>query len=331
MASRTREALRHAVDFEQELRAANALYSKGGEEGERALRKMDEGQAWPEILASWKWVSEHYAENEKAARLCSSYPFVGELLVYLRLPPKDRIRWCEAGAAAARRIKDQHAEAAHLHKLAMAYLDLGEFRKAIPWLKHAVAINRKIRKPAYAAGDLGGLGLAYAGLEDHRRAISYYNKALAIYRATDNEDARWGEGIYLSNLAESIRALGDPLKAISLHQQALAINRQNKDVHSEAYALCNLGKAYADLGQHEHAQRSFEQSLDIARRFRVRQSEAYALFESGRSYWAMGRREEAIDAAKEALTIFEDIEDFYVLRTRKQLAKWQSEPRKATA
>jgi tetratricopeptide (TPR) repeat protein len=102
-------------------------------------------------------------------------------------------------------------------------------------------------------------------------------------------------------------------------------------VHSEASALCNLGKAYADLGQHEHAQRSFEQSLDIARRFRVRQSEAYALFESGRSYWAMGRREEAIDAAKEALTIFEDIEDFYVLRTRKQLAKWQPEPRKATA
>ena len=312
----------HASYFETVLRDANDLYSKGGETEKGAWKKFYMA-SWPQILFWQDWLAHHYTENDEAARLCSSYPFVGELLVYLRLPPRDRIKWGEVAVAAAHRIKDQHAEAAHLHKLAMAYLDIGEFRLAIPYLKRGVVINRKIKRPAYEASDLGGLGLAYAGMEDHRRAVIFYKKALTIFRAAGNADARWGEGIYLSNLAESWRALGNPRKAVALHQEALKINREVEDVNSEGYALSNLGKAYADLGEHEIAQTCFNQSLAIARKFKVRQSEGYALVESSRSLWIMGRREEAIDTAKDALSIFESLEDFYSIRTRKQLNQWQ--------
>ncbi len=41
----------------------------------------------------------------------------------------------------------------------------------------------------------------------------------------------------------------------------------------------------------------------------------------------MGRREEAIDTAKDALSIFESLEDFYAIRTRKQLNEWQKKIR----
>jgi tetratricopeptide (TPR) repeat protein len=306
MSTRGREALERASYFEKVLRKANDLYSKGGQKGTSALQQID-SELWPHILESQKWAAQNYTENVEAAKLASSYPFVGELLVYLRLPPSDRVRWGEAAAAAARRIKDRHAEAAHLHKLAMACLDMGEFRRAIPYLKQGVVINRKIKRPAYEASDLGGLGLAYAGLEDYRRAVHFYNKALTIFRATRNPDARWGEGIYLGNLAEAWRAMGDPRKAIALHQEALKINREVKDVHSEGYGLGNLGKSYADLGDHESAQRCFNENLAIARKLNVRQSEAYALFESSRSLWKTGRRKEAIETAKEALVIFESI------------------------
>jgi len=37
----------------------------------------------------------------------------------------------------------------------------------------------------------------------------------------------------------------------------------------------------------------------------------------------MGRHQEAIETAKEALVIFESLEDFYAIRTRKQLIEWQ--------
>jgi tetratricopeptide (TPR) repeat protein len=310
-----------ARSYEKELSRANALYSKGGEEGQKALTRVT-SELWSNILESQRWLAQNYKKNREAARLCSSYPFVGELLVYLRLPPKTRLQWGEAAAAAARRINDRDAEAAHRHKLGMAYIDLGQFKKAIPHLKRGAALNRMIRRPAYEGSDFGGLGLAYAGLKDHRKAIRFYEKALAIFRRTRNADARWGQGIYLSNLAESWRALGNPRKAIPLHEEALKINREVEDVNSEGYALGNLGKAYVDLGEHERAQECFEKNLAIARKFKVPQSQGYALFESSRLQWKMGKRSDAIETAKEALAIFESIQDFYRFRTRQRLKKW---------
>ena len=313
--------LNHATVFEQILREANDAYSKE-EDIPQVIERLDE-EWWSEIQEAQEWTSQHSAENDEAARLCSSYPFVGELLVYLRLPPKERIRWGEAAVAAARRIKDRPAEAAHLHKLAMAYLDLGEFQRAIPYLKEGAAINREIQRAEYEAADLGGLGLAYAGLEDHPWAIHFYDKALAIYRVT--AEARWGEGIYLSNLAESWRALGDAPKAIALHEEALKINREVKDHRSEGYTLCNLGKAYATLGDHDRALKILEESLVVARDSKDQQCEGYALFETSRSLWALERRKEAIETAEEALSIFNRIEDFYANRTRQQLEGWRNQ------
>src|SRR5262249_59244918 len=127
---------------------------------------------------------------------------------------------------------------AELQRLAMAYIDLGQFERAIPYLEEGAAINHDIERPEYEAADLGGLGLAYAGLEDHRRAIHFYEQALAVYRVTP--DARWGEGIYLSNLGESWRAIGDAPRAITLHEEAWGINREMGDRRSEGYTLCNL-------------------------------------------------------------------------------------------
>jgi tetratricopeptide (TPR) repeat protein len=321
---RSRVELRHAGLAEKDLREANLLYAKGGEESRRMLREK-EGELWPRIRRAQAWTAKHYLGNVRAARLCSSYPFVGELLVYLRLSPSERLRWGEAAVAAARRIKDRHAEAAHRHKLAMACLDIGEFRRAIPNLKQGAAINRKIKRPAYEASDYGGLGLAYAGLGEHARAIEFYDKALDLFRATGNADARWGEGVYLSNLGESWRASGDARKAITFHEEALRINREVGDINSEGYALGNLGKAYADLGEHERALEYFDRNLKIARGSEARQSEGYALFESSYSRWALGRRREAIESAKDALEIFKRIEDFYEIRTRKQLEQWCKE------
>jgi tetratricopeptide (TPR) repeat protein len=321
------DQINRAIAYETMLGEANARYAKGGEEGEEALKEIT-SETWTQIEGLQRWLAKNYRKNREIARLCSSYPFVGELLIYLRLAPKTRIQWGEAAAAAARLIKDRHAEAAHQHKLAMAYIDLGQFKKAIPHLKRGAALNRMIKRPAYEGSDFGGLGLAYAGLNDPRKAIRYYEKAIAIYRATpNNEDARWGEGIYLSNLAESWRALGDPRKAIALHEEALKINREVKDVNSEAYAHGNLGKAYADVGEHERALECFQKQLAMAGENEVPQSEGYAYFELGRLLWKMGKRKQAIENAENALEKFETTQDFYTSRTKQLLKKWRKEER----
>jgi len=201
-------------------------------------------------------------------------------------------------------------------------MDRGEVSRAIEYLERAAAINRDIERPEYEAADLGALGLAYAALEEHRKAIEFYRQALAIYRTLDTADARWGEGIYLSNFGESCTAIGKPRTAIKLHQRALRMNRELQDRRSEGYALGNLGRAHAALGEHPRALELFEQNLAIARDMVDPQSEGYALFGSSLSLWAVGERAEAIAKAKKSLQIFEMIEDACATKVRRQLEQW---------
>jgi len=320
MPSRREASLRHAVHYGTVLRAADDLYLQGGEALIRSLKLFD--VEWQNLQLAQAWTAAHTEEDEEAARLCSQYPYVGEMLIYLRLRARDRIKWGEAALIASRRVKDQYAESAHLHKLALALIDLGEFDRAIDYLLQAVAINREIKRHEYEASDLGALGLAYAALGKHRKAIKLYRQALAIYHTID---ARWGEGIYLSNLADSYTAMGRPRVAIKLHEQALKINREARDHRSEGYALGNLGKAYAARGEHSRALELFEQSRAIARDMADPQSEGYALFGSSLSLWEIGKRGEAIANARRALEIFERTEDCYATRVRERLDRWQEQ------
>jgi len=316
-----REAfLLHASYYGAVLQKANDLYAQGGEALTQGLKVFDEECS--NIQGAQSWAAAHSMEDDDAATLCSHYPYIGEMLVYLRFQPRDRIKWGEAALIGARRIRDQHEESAHLHKLALAYLDKGEINRAIEYLERAVAMNRAIHRPEYEAADLGALGLAYAALGEHREAVRFYGQALAIYRVID---ARWGEGIYLSNLGESLRAIGKPRMAIRLHQRALAINREVHDRRSEGYTLGNLGRAYGTLGEHERALELFEENLDVAREMKDQQSEGYALFGSSLSLWEVRRCREARSRAERALKIFEQSEDVYAVKVREQLEQWREE------
>lgn len=324
-----REArLRQAVYCRTRLREANELYLRGEEALAAGLKSFDTW--WPNINLAHSWTAAHAMEDDEAAKLCSDYPYIGEMLIYLRLQPRDRIAWGEAALAAAQRIGDQYAESAHLHKLALAFMDRGEVSRAIEYLEKAAAINRDIERHDYEAADLGALGLAYAALEEHRQAIELYRRALAIYRTLDTTDARWGEGIYLSNLGESYTAIGKPRTAVKLHERALEINRGLQDRRSEGYALGNLGRAYAALGEHARALEAFAQNLAIAREMVDPQSEGYALFGSSLSRWEAGERAEAMATAEKALRIFEQIEDVYIAKVRKQLEQWREQDARQT-
>ena len=319
MPGRREVRLNHAVRCQTILREASDLFSKGGEDFARGLMLFDD--KLPNIQQAHEWVAAQSAEDEEAATLCSSYPFIGELLVYLRLPPRDRIKWGEAALAAARRIKDRPAAAAHLHKLALTYLDRGEIHRTIPYLEEAVVINREISRPEYEAADLGALGLAYAALGEHRKAIKFYRQSLSVYRVIE---ARWGEGIYLSNLGDSCTAIGKARTAIKLHNEALKINREVNDHRSEGYALGNLAKAYAALGDHHRALELFKENLAIARELIDPQSEGYALFGSSLSLWQIGDLAGAMANAEAALEVFERIEDICAGKVRDQLSRWRA-------
>jgi hypothetical protein len=107
-----REAhLRHARYYETAMRTANDLYSQGGEALARAMKLFDEERA--NIQLAQSWAAAKTQEDNEAAKLCSDFPYNGELLVYLRLQARDRIQWGEAALAAAQRIEDPRGSRAY--------------------------------------------------------------------------------------------------------------------------------------------------------------------------------------------------------------------------
>lgn len=300
--SREEAGRRQASYYGTVLAAANALLEDGHEA--RGLATFDEDMQ--QIVRGYEWAASSAERLDAAAELCSRYPYDGELVVYLRMSPRRRIEWCQTSAAAAERIGDRGLEAAHLHKLAMAYLDVGEIERALPKEERALAINREIERPEYEASCLGGMGLLHAARGDHGQAIDWYEQALAVYATLD---APWGEGIYWSNLGDSYTAIGEPSKAVSVHEHALRLNRQVKDRRSEGYTLGNLGKAHAALGEHRKALSLFTEQLAIAKELDDVQSKGYARLGMSRALAEVGEYAAALREAREALTALEEFGD----------------------
>jgi tetratricopeptide (TPR) repeat protein len=163
------------------LATANTYIERGEET--RGLATFDEDRQ--QILHGYDWARSNAERLTTAAELCSRYPYDGELVVYLRVPARQRSEWCAASARAAARIGDRGLEAAHLHELSMAYLDIGAIDAALPHEERALAINRELGRAEYEASCLGGMGLLHAARGEHTEAVTWYEQALGVYATID--------------------------------------------------------------------------------------------------------------------------------------------------
>jgi len=71
-----------------------------------------------------------------------------------------------------------------------------------------------------------------------KRELLHFEQALAIAREVGD---RQGEGIWLTNLGDAYRQLGQVKKAIKYHERALTIAHEIGDRHGEALGSWNLG------------------------------------------------------------------------------------------
>jgi tetratricopeptide (TPR) repeat protein len=353
---------RHAAYYCLVLSLAGSLYKEGGGKILLGLTLFD--REWESIRAGQAWATVHAGDDEVVARLSVKYPDTGAYCLDLRLHPSERIVWLESSLAAARKLGDRGGEGAALGNLGVAYKNLGDPRRAIEFYEQSLAIHREI---GYQCGEgitLGNLGNAYFRLGDPRRAIEFHEQALAIARemgdrrgesnaignlgnayasigethraiefyeqslAIDREIGdRRGEGAVLGCLGNAHLFLGDLRRAIEYYEQSLAIAREIGDRRVEGVALGNLGVAYADLGDPRRAIEFSEQYFTIAREIGDRRGEGTALWSRSVALDKLGQRDEAIASARDALAIFEQIEDPTAAKVRKQLQDWGALPR----
>jgi tetratricopeptide (TPR) repeat protein len=228
--------LRHAVHYMDVLAVADDLFLKGGEFLVTGLALFD--LEWGNIQTGQGWAAAEASEDNAAAHLSNQYPDAGVYCLALRLHPGERIRWFEAGLAAARKIGDRKGEGNTLGNLGVAYASLGQYRRSIEFFEPTLRIAREIGDRRGEGAALGNLGSAYRSLGEYRRAIEFQEQHLKIAREIGD---RQGEGAALGNLGIAYRSLGEYRRAIEFYEQQQEIAREIGDRHGEGAALGNLG------------------------------------------------------------------------------------------
>jgi tetratricopeptide (TPR) repeat protein len=280
---REQSELRHAEHYCGVLRWATDLYEKGNEHILAGFAQFDRERH--QIAVGQAWAAEKLQVRETAARLASEYPNAGAHVLYLRLPPRQRIAWLEAGWEGARRANDRAREGNHLGNLGNAYADLGEAQRAIDYHEQYLAIAREIGDRRGEGNARGGLGNAYYLLGETRHAIETFEQVLTIAREIGD---RLSEGNALGNLGLAYANLGETRRAIEFYEQRLPIAREIGDRRGEGNALGNLGLAYADLGETRRAIEYYEQQLAITREIGHRLGEGNASWNLGLAYEKLG-------------------------------------------
>lgn len=165
-----REAqLRHASYYQAALSQASQLYLQGGESVLRGLALFDLERNNIEIGQAI--VSRFVTTDPRAAQLASDYSDVGAYALFLRLHPREQIRWHEAALVAARQLKLHDAEGRHLGNLAIAHRNLGNLDKTIELYEQRLRLAREIGDRRGEGNALGGLGNVALNRGDLRRAV----------------------------------------------------------------------------------------------------------------------------------------------------------------
>jgi tetratricopeptide (TPR) repeat protein len=295
---------RHAGHYLAVIRAADALYEKGGESVIQGLALFDAERT--NIQTGQGWVASHQQDDNEIAAWCFCYPHDGVFCLLLRQHPREQVRWLESALAAARLLKQRGWEGQALGNLGNAYYKVGEYRRAIEYQEKRLEIARAIGDRLGESRGLGNLGVAYYSLGEYRRGIEHQEQRLEIAREIGD---RLGEGQALGNLGNAYFSLGECSRAIEYHDQALTIDRALGDRLGEGQDLGNLGIAYYSLGEYRRAIEHQEQRLEIAREIGDRLGESQALSNLGSAYYSLGEYRRAIAYHEQSLQVSREIGD----------------------
>ncbi len=89
--------------------------------------------------------------------------------------------------------------------MGLAYLELGEYRRAIGFYRKQLEITRRTGDAQSEGNALGNLGMAYASLNEYAKAIGFYEKQQEIHGRIGYV---LGEGNALGNLGMAYAKMG---------------------------------------------------------------------------------------------------------------------------
>jgi len=149
-----------------------------------------------------------------------------------------------------------------IQRVRNVYYQVGGFDNAIDYLKGSRDRAYEIQDLRGAGYANGNLGAVYTALGNYTLATEHHQEHLKIARQVqDRQGTMQAEG----NLAEVLYRQGRYQDAIPTLEQYLATARANQDRLEECRALAILGRTYLGVGQPDKALELHQQSLALAK------------------------------------------------------------------
>ncbi|MBC6459330.1 ATP-binding protein [Actinomadura sp. HBU206391] len=257
------------------------------------------------------------AANTGASDIAWKLPVALIMFFHLRKHRMNRLSTTLTALDAARRVADRYGEAWSLICVGGAYADLRRFDEAADHYEQAQAICREIGDRQGEGMSLVNVSYALQNSGRDAEAIEYAERALPVWREIND---RRNEVITLNVLADASIGLNRMTEALSYYEQALPV-AHDVDPENEGVSLHGLGKIYQRLGNVAEATDFYERALGLRREIGDREGQALTLRALGDVLLDTGDIEAGREALREALAIFESLEDPAAEEVRRDLTE----------
>ncbi len=165
----------------------------------------------------------------------------------------------------SRDVKDRQNEALVLRKLAVWYIDQGDFDQALDLLTKSVAINSeypgKIVHLKNLAADYFDIGLVFTNKNDYESAKDFYLKSMKIF---ERLKLNYELSDCYFNLGEIYFYQKQYQKALDYYQKGLKLDQQYGNKVNLACGYIMIGELYLEIDDLERAESYFKQAAVLA-------------------------------------------------------------------
>ncbi len=191
---------------------------------------------------------------------------------------------------------------------ALAFNELNDREKLLKYADELISLSESEGNGEYLARGYSRRGYYHLFNGDLEPALQAFFKSAEV--AVEANFPK-GEATAYISIADVYSTMGSIDNAELYYNKSIVLLRETDDSIALASVLLNAGDTYFNNGQYEKALSYFEESGPIFRQHHHLPGTAYNLGNTAMIYTRQGRDSLAMDYFNEAITILEDLEDFY--------------------
>ena len=216
---------------------------------EAAMERAREGLALAEAAGNKDWAAEALYQMA--------------IIHYLQDSYEEAVAYLEIALSSVRIQGDLAKEADLLNLQGNLYWKLGQFDRATETLQKALDLFQSIGKALSMASVANNLGNVHASADQHAKALEFFRQGLNWANDVPVDQSLRMRASLLSNIGESLVALGKPDQAEPFLLESLSAELELNEPRDLAFSFASLGNLYAATGDHPRSREFHEKALEI--------------------------------------------------------------------